>query len=126
MSKLTTVTTGATIPPGLTELLEEFAITVLREHPTDLVSFAASYFTNLREENARNNSSSQKGSQRAGPAPNSEENQMESESMATDTPAPREMEENGTSAPLQHDDIFIDTCVHFPYLPFPSFCLFSL
>ncbi|XP_003382968.1 PREDICTED: cAMP-dependent protein kinase type II-alpha regulatory subunit-like [Amphimedon queenslandica] len=91
-TKLTT--TGATIPPGLTELLEEFAVTVLREHPTDLVSFAASYFTNLREENARNSSSSQKGSQRAGPAPNSEENQMESESMATDTPAPREMGEN--------------------------------
>ena len=91
---------GAIIPPGLTELLENFTVTVLRENPTDLVSFAASYFTNLREESARNNSSSQQGTQRAGPAPNSEENQMESESMATETPAPREMEENGTSAPF--------------------------
>lgn len=87
---MSTTIPGASIPPGFTELLEEFAATVLREKPTDLVSFAASYFTNLREENSRNTNT-----QRTGPAPNSEEQHMESESMATDTPAAREMEGNG-------------------------------
>lgn len=35
---------SAEIPQGLTELLEEFAIAVLREKPEDLVAFAARYF----------------------------------------------------------------------------------
>ena len=35
------------IPEGLTELLEEFAVAVLREKPADLLPFAAQYFTNL-------------------------------------------------------------------------------
>ena len=32
------------IPQGLTELLEEFAIAVLREKPGDLIAYAAQYF----------------------------------------------------------------------------------
>lgn len=40
-------TFDATVPEGLTELLEEFAITVLRDRPKDLVQFAAHYFQNL-------------------------------------------------------------------------------
>ena len=40
-------TFDATVPEGLTELLEEFAITVLKERPADLVQFAAHYFQNL-------------------------------------------------------------------------------
>ena len=36
-----------TVPEGLSELLEEFAVTVLREKPKDLVEFAAVYFNNL-------------------------------------------------------------------------------
>ena len=40
-------TFDATVPEGLTELLEEFAIAVLRERPKDLVEFAARYFQNL-------------------------------------------------------------------------------
>lgn len=39
--------TSATVPPGLSELLEEFAVTVLRERPTDLIEFAAHYFNEL-------------------------------------------------------------------------------
>ena len=35
---------SAEIPQGLTELLEEFAIAVLREKPGDLIAFAAQYF----------------------------------------------------------------------------------
>ena len=40
------------IPEGLTELLEEFAVAVLREKPADLLNFAAQYFTNLVEQRA--------------------------------------------------------------------------
>lgn len=40
-------TFDATVPEGLTELLEEFAVTVLKERPVDLVQFAAHYFQNL-------------------------------------------------------------------------------
>lgn len=40
---------SASIPQGLTELLEEFAISVLREKPGDLVLFAAQYFNKLLE-----------------------------------------------------------------------------
>ena len=40
-------TFDATVPEGLTELLEEFAIAVLRERPKNLVEFAARYFQNL-------------------------------------------------------------------------------
>lgn len=37
------------IPAGLTDLLQDFTINVLREKPTDLVQFAADYFNNLNE-----------------------------------------------------------------------------
>lgn len=40
-------TFDATVPEGLTELLEEFAIVVLKDRPKDLVQFAAQYFQNL-------------------------------------------------------------------------------
>ena len=36
-----------TVPEGLSELLEKFAVTVLREKPRDLLEFAATYFTEL-------------------------------------------------------------------------------
>lgn len=38
---------SVTVPEGLSELLEEFAVTVLREKPKDLLAFAASYFNDL-------------------------------------------------------------------------------
>ena len=38
---------SAEIPQGLTELLEEFAIAVLREKPEDLVAFAGRYFNTM-------------------------------------------------------------------------------
>ncbi len=38
---------SVTVPEGLSELLEEFAVAVLREKPTDLAEFAARYFTEL-------------------------------------------------------------------------------
>ena len=37
------------IPVGLTDLLQNFTVAVLREKPTDLVEFAASYFKKLHE-----------------------------------------------------------------------------
>ncbi|CAH1783692.1 unnamed protein product [Owenia fusiformis] len=37
------------IPAGLTDLLQEFTVAVLREKPPDLVQFAADYFTKLNE-----------------------------------------------------------------------------
>ena len=38
---------SVTVPEGLSELLEEFAVTVLREKPKDLLGFAATYFNDL-------------------------------------------------------------------------------
>eukprot|EP00914_Ancora_sagittata_P011184 GHVO01021797.1.p1 GENE.GHVO01021797.1~~GHVO01021797.1.p1 ORF type:complete len:395 (+),score=66.59 GHVO01021797.1:736-1920(+) len=38
------------IPAGLTDLLQDFTVAVLREKPTDLVSFASEYFRNLNED----------------------------------------------------------------------------
>ena len=70
---------SATIPEGLTELLEEFAVAVLREKPSDLLQFAAQYFNNSLEQRT------QTTAQRVGP------DQMESENMAADT-AGREIE----------------------------------
>jgi len=32
------------IPPGLTDLLQDFTVSVLRNRPTDLYQFAADYF----------------------------------------------------------------------------------
>ena len=37
------------IPPGLTELMQDFTVVALRERPTDIVEFAAEYFIKLRE-----------------------------------------------------------------------------
>lgn len=36
------------IPPGLTELMQDFTVAALRERPSDIVEFAADYFTKLR------------------------------------------------------------------------------
>ena len=37
------------IPSGLTDLLQDFTVAVLRERPDDLVEFAAQYFTKLHD-----------------------------------------------------------------------------
>ncbi|XP_071961215.1 cAMP-dependent protein kinase type II regulatory subunit-like isoform X2 [Antedon mediterranea] len=37
------------IPPGLTDLLQDFTVSVLKEKPDDLVDFAAEYFNKLKE-----------------------------------------------------------------------------
>lgn len=78
----------ATIPTGLTELLEEFAVSVLREKPSDLVEFAAQYFTNLRDQRGGGINQTTLTA-RAGPAPT--EDQMESDNMAAGV-AGREIE----------------------------------
>ena len=36
------------IPPGLTDLLEEFVVKCIQENPADLVEFAADYFNMLK------------------------------------------------------------------------------
>ena len=38
-----------TIPEGLNELLQEFALSVLRKKPEDLVDYAAYYFNDLKD-----------------------------------------------------------------------------
>ena len=45
------------IPTGLTTLLQDFTVAVLRERPTDLVQFAADYFQNLNSDRVNNPSS---------------------------------------------------------------------
>ena len=37
------------IPAGLTDILQDFTVAVLREKPTDLIQFACDYFNNLNE-----------------------------------------------------------------------------
>ncbi|XP_033096904.1 cAMP-dependent protein kinase type II regulatory subunit-like [Anneissia japonica] len=37
------------IPPGLTDLLQDFTVAVLKEKPDDLVEFAAEYFNKLKD-----------------------------------------------------------------------------
>ncbi|XP_036358919.1 cAMP-dependent protein kinase type II regulatory subunit isoform X2 [Octopus sinensis] len=39
------------IPPGLTELLQGFTVSVLRERPANLIQYAADYFTKLNKTN---------------------------------------------------------------------------
>lgn len=41
------------IPAGLTDLLQDFTVSVLREKPSDLVQFAAGYFNTLAENKSR-------------------------------------------------------------------------
>lgn len=43
------------VPTGLTELLQDFTIAVLRERPTELVAFASEYFTRLRDNRTTTN-----------------------------------------------------------------------
>ena len=43
-----------TIPEGLNELLQEFALAVLRKKPEDLVDYAAYYFNDLKEKRQGN------------------------------------------------------------------------
>lgn len=81
---------SATIPEGLTELLEEFAVAVLREKPSDLVQFAAQYFNNSLEQRTQ-----QTSAQRVGP------DQMDSENMAADT-AVRDIVMINTGGTNQH------------------------
>jgi cAMP-dependent protein kinase regulator len=44
------------IPEGLTDLLQDFTIEVLRKRPSDLIAFAAQYFDDLLEKRASENS----------------------------------------------------------------------
>ena len=44
---------NASVPEGLSQLLEDFAVAVLREKPSDLVSFAAGYFNDLLKSRSR-------------------------------------------------------------------------
>lgn len=39
------------IPTGLTDMLQEFTVVVIRERPEDMVDFAANYFTELKLRN---------------------------------------------------------------------------
>jgi len=41
------------IPPGLTELMQDFTFQALKEKPADLVDFAAEYFIKLRDSNKK-------------------------------------------------------------------------
>lgn len=41
------------IPPGLTDLLQDFTVAVLRQHPADLHRFAADYFGEAYERRRR-------------------------------------------------------------------------
>lgn len=61
---------SVTVPEGLSELLQEFTVTVLREKPDNLVQFAASYFNRLTLNDPDSSS------QQAGPSGGSEADMM--------------------------------------------------
>jgi hypothetical protein len=73
---------STTVPTGLTELLEEFAVAVLKDKPSDLVEFAADYFENLRRNRTGPPPSTLSSSSHARPAPTE---QMESDIMSANT-----------------------------------------
>ena len=50
------------IPAGLTDLLQDFTVAVLREKPADLVTFGAEYFRILSENRQVNKLTNQKAS----------------------------------------------------------------
>jgi hypothetical protein len=43
------------IPDGLTDLLQDFTVEVLRKRPADLLAFAAQYFEDLLEKRGDDN-----------------------------------------------------------------------
>ena len=49
------------IPPGLTELLQDFTVQVLREKPDDILDFAASYFMKMKLKEKRSRDGKTKG-----------------------------------------------------------------
>ncbi|KAK3585824.1 hypothetical protein CHS0354_038346 [Potamilus streckersoni] len=71
------------IPPGLTDLLQDFTVAVLKERPPDLVLFAADYFNKLKE---KKNESKKTGGVRF--AERSEPMQTEGDEDSGDEPMP--------------------------------------
>ena len=49
------------IPPGLTELLQDFTVQVLREKPEDILDFAANYFMKMKLKEKRSRDGKNKG-----------------------------------------------------------------
>lgn len=89
-----------TVPEGLSDLLQDFAIVVLREKPKDLIEFAANYFTDLHErakggkaESPREDADKQKSPERNINVIISEENE--------------EMQDEGTTASYLYKNIII-------------------
>ncbi len=54
------------VPTGLTELLQDFTIAVLRERPPELVAFASEYFARLRDNRPLTNDVHSTGSVKKG------------------------------------------------------------
>lgn len=53
------------IPPGLTELLQDFTVQVLREKPEDILDFAANYFMKMKLKEKRSREFKNKGKPKA-------------------------------------------------------------
>ncbi len=49
------------IPAGLTDLLQDFTVCVLREKPADLVQYAANYFSDLQDNRSKTSKVVKKG-----------------------------------------------------------------
>ena len=74
------------IPAGLTDLLQDFTVSVLREKPSDLVQFAAGYFNTLAE--TKNKASANKTVKKGVSFGGSEDEAMQTDS--DDEPMPGE------------------------------------
>ena len=53
------------IPPGLTDLLQDFTVQVLREKPDDILDFAANYFMKMKLKEKRSRDGKNKGKPKA-------------------------------------------------------------
>ena len=117
---------SASIPQGLTELLEEFAISVLREKPDDLVVFAAQYFNKLLESREQEQTPGRAAAQSVTPAGDHMESEQTNPSVTREVDMNNDGECRFTSCqdPFLHRSLFNSHVLcgfpHVRYTPIPS------
>ena len=81
-----TVIMDLEIPSGLTDLLQDFTVHVLRDKPEDIVDFAANYFMKLKLKEKRNKDGKKTRKGSRGVSFRSEENEDEGEESDDEEP----------------------------------------
>jgi len=68
------------IPPGLSELMQDFTVVALKERPSDIVEFAADYFTKLKDSKKQYGNAASKGGGKGVKFAGNEESDSDSDS----------------------------------------------